>query len=140
MSNPDIGNQGTTKNNSSDDFPIKNNICLFKLSKLKSKIKIVLSQNNSFNYDLSKIDQNELQNTFNEGDNSRYIKKVNIEIPSSKKLLKKDFKNEFINNYDDSFASFCGLKKEQFIEIYINNQYIPILNELGNINISINKK
>ena len=137
MSNPDIGNQGTTKNNSSDDFPIKNNICLFKLSKLKSKIKIVLSQNNSFNYDLSKIDQNELQNTFNEGDNIRYIKKVNIEIPSSKKLLKKDFKNEFINNYDDSFASFCGLKKEQFIEIYINNQYIPILNELGNINISI---
>ena len=137
MSNLDISNQEKSKKDSLKDLSIKANICLFKLSKLKSRIKVVLSQNNSFNYDFSKKEQNDSKNTLNEGNERRYIKKLNIDIPSSQKLIKDDFQKEFINNYDDSFAQFCGINKKQFMEIYINNQYIPVLNEYGNINISI---
>lgn len=141
MSNPDVNCQSISKNYSTNDYSSKNEICLFNFSNLKSSIKLSLSQNNSLNYDFSKIDQNELKNerkeTSHEKDISHYIKKVNIDIPSPKKLLKEENKNKFLNEYNDSFAHFCGLSKEQYIEVYINNEYKPILNEFGNINISI---
>ena len=141
MLNPDISNANTSLKTSSNDLLNKSEICLFNYTKLKNRLNLTLSQNNSFNYDFSINDQNELKNRFKspiiESNKSRYIKNVNINIPSSEKLLKEDFKNDFINNYDDSFAKYCGLNKEQFSEIYINNKFIPTANEFGDINISI---
>ena len=71
--------------------------------KLNNRLNLALSQNNSVNYDFPIKDQNELKNRFKsliiESNKSRYIKNVNINIPSLEKLLKEDFKNDFI--YDD---------------------------------------
>ena len=141
MLNPDISNQNTSQKTSSIDLFNKSEICFFNFSKLKSRLNLTLSQNNSFNYNFSVNEQNELKNKFKspliESDRNRYIKKVNIDIPYSEKLLKPELKNDFINNYDDSFAKYCGLNKEQFVEIYFNNKYYPAVNEFGDINISI---
>ena len=143
MLNPDISNQNTSLKTSSNDLLNKSEICLFNFSKLKSRLNLTLSQNNSFNYVFSENEQNGLKNKFNkqiiESDRNRYIKKVNIEFPSSEKLLKEEFKNDILNNYDDSFAKYCGLDKVLFSELYINNRYNPTINEFGDINISINK-
>ena len=91
---------------------------------------------------MSSTDQNELKNSIksplSEPKKSRYIiKNSNIDIQSSEKLLKEDFKADFLNNYDDSYSKFCGLNKEKFTEIYLNNNYIPTINEFGDINVSI---
>ncbi len=43
------------------------------------------------------------------------------------------FRNEFFRNYDNSFANFCGINKVMFTEIYFNNQYIPKINQTGDI-------
>ena len=114
--------------NSINEFSNKNDLFLFKFSNLKSRINLSLSQNNSFCYDLSKIEVNESKNarkeTLNERNISRYIKKVNIDIPSSKKLLIKRYRDEFLQSYDDSFSYFCGISKDQFIKVYINQQYV----------------
>ena len=143
MLNPDISNQNTSLKTSSNDLLNKSEICLFNFSKLKSRLNLTLSQNNSFNYVFSENEQNGLKNKFNkqiiESDRNRYIKKVNIEFPSSEKLIKEEFKNDILNNYDDSFAKYCGLDKVLFSELYINNRYNPTINEFGDINISINK-
>ena len=75
--------------------------------KLKNRLNLTLFQNNSFNDDSPINDQNEMSNRFKspiiESNKTRYIKNVNINIniPSSEKLLKEDFKNDYINNYDD---------------------------------------
>ena len=141
MFNPDISNQNTSQKTSSNDLLNKSEICLFNFSKLKSRLNLTLSQNNSFNYDFSVNEQNEPKNKFKspliESDKNRYIKKVNIDVPYSKQILNQELKNDFINNYDDSFAKYCGLNKEQFSEIYFNNKYYPTVNEFGDINISI---
>ena len=42
-----------------------------------------------------------------------------------------------MENYENSFANFCGINKFHFKEIYIKNRYIPILNKFGDINIFI---
>ena len=42
-----------------------------------------------------------------------------------------------MNEYDNSFAYYCGINKKQFNDIYIKNRYIPVLNEFGDIKISI---
>ena len=128
--------------NSTNEFSNKNDLCLFNFSNLKSRIKLSLSQNNSFCYYLSKIAPNELKNErkepLNERHMPRYIKNVNIDIPSSKKLLIKRYRDEFLQSYNDSFSYFCGISKEQFIKVYINQQYKPTLSEFGNITLSIN--
>ena len=91
MSKSNIYYQDISMKNSINEFSNKNDLFLFKFSNLKSRINLSLSQNNSFCYDLSKIEVNESKNarkeTLNERNISRYIKKVNIDIPSSKKLL-----------------------------------------------------
>ena len=73
--------------------------------KLKNRLNLTFFQNNSFNYDFPINGQNEMNNRFKspiiESNKSRYIKNVNINIPSSEKLLKEDFKNDFINNYNN---------------------------------------
>ena len=141
MSNPDINSQDQDSNNSPSDFLYKNKICLFDFSNLKSHTKLTLSQFNTFNYDLSGKDQTDIKNNqINskiKSEKSRYIKNINIEIPSSEKFSKEEYKNAFISQYNESFSNFCGINKEQFTEIYINNKYIPKIDELGDINLSI---
>ena len=132
-----IHNEDNSNKNTSNDFSHKTNICLFKLSNLNSSFNIVLSENNTFNCNFSKNEQIESKKNINELENYHYLKKLNINIPYSKDLLNVDFQKTFINNFDDSFAKFCGLNEEQFSKIYLENQYIPFINEFGNINISV---
>ena len=152
MSNKDINKQDFLKNNTEVDSFKKDNLHLFSFSLLKSKSKITLSQTyNSFKVDFSK-DSYEPKNAKNkenrdiinnrkisliEGDNNSSLKTLNIEVPSPQKLSNEKFKNDFMNEYDNSFANYAGINKKQFTDIYINNRYIPILDEFGDINISI---
>ena len=137
MSNTSISNQDNSNKNSSNDFSFKESICLFKFSNLNSSFSSVLSEKNYFVYDFSKNKKNKSKKNLKEVAHVRYSKKININIPYSKDLLNVDFQKTFINNFDDSFAKFCGLNEEQFAKIYIENQYIPFINEFGNINISV---
>ena len=141
MLNPDIGIQKISLEKSTNDYLNKSEICLFQFSNLKNKAMLALSEINSFNYDLSTTDQNELKTNLksplSEPEKSRYIKNANIDIPSSENLLKEDFKRDFLNNYDDSYAKFCGLNKEKFSGIYFSKRYTPNINEFGDINVSI---
>ena len=150
MSNKDINNQDVPKKISESELSMKDNMHLFSLSLLKSDKKITLSNLiNSFNYEFSK-DNNEpkkrkkIDSSINnriisliDGDKNSSLKTLNIEVPSSEKLSDETFKNDFLNNYENSFAQYCGISKKQYKDIYINNRYIPILNEFGDINIPI---
>ena len=139
MRNQNIYLQNEFINSSYDK--IKNEICLFKFSNLKSTKSVTLSQYNYFNYNFIPSEQkkkaeNNLSNPSNKiYRNNKYIKKVNIDIPSTKFLLKEEFKNDFLKNYDDSFAKFCGLSKDIVLKIY-NNKNTPSFDEFGNININ----
>ena len=152
MSNKDINKQDSSKNNTEEDTFIKDNLHLFSFSLLKSKSKFTLSEHfNSLNVDFSK-DSYEPKNSKNkensdiinnrkiiliDGDNNSSLKTLNIEVPSSEKLSNEKFKNDFMNEYENSFANYSGINKSQFSDIYINNLYKPILDEFGDINISI---
>ena len=108
MINPDLNIRNTSLKESSNDYLNKSEISLFKFSNLKNKAIITLSDYNSFNYDLSSTDQNELKNSIksplSEPKKSRYIiKNANIDIQSSEKLLKEGYKEDFLNNNDDSY-------------------------------------
>ena len=142
MSNPDINKQDEHLNTAHNDLRIKRNICLFNFSKLKSISRLSLSHFNSFKYDLSGKQQNKFESIQNNRDlgtnEGAYIKNITINIPSSEKLSNNEFKNDFIKDFDDSYAHFCGLNEKQYTDAYINNTYIPNLNEIGDLNISIN--
>jgi len=142
MSNPEINKQDQSLNTSHNDLRIKRNICLFKFSKLKSSSRFSLSEFNSFKYDLSRKKQNKFRsipnNHFLGRNESSYIKNITIKIPSVEKWSNNEFKNEFIKNFDESYAHFCGLNKKQYTDAFINNTYFPYLNEIGDLNISIN--
>ena len=122
----------------------KMNIHLFSFSLLKSKTKFAISQFNSFNFKFGIKYSLINEQTFNtkmslvETNNHNTLKNINIDLPSSEKLLEETFQNNFLNEYETSFANFCGLSKSQFKDIYINKQYIPVLNEFGDINIPAN--
>ena len=151
MSNKDINNQHTPKTNSHSDLPIKDTMHLFSLSLLKSDKKItVLPFFNSFNYNFSKDNEmkkrkkKDKKSTINnriisliEDDNNSSLKTLNIEVPSAEKLSDENFKNDFLNNYENSFSYYCGINKKQYRDIYINNRYIPVLDDFLDINISI---
>ena len=141
MSNPDIPKQDRQQINSLNDYLINNKVCLFNFSKIKTQRKLTLSHFNTFNYDLSGNElyytKNDKINPISEVENNRYIKNINIEIPSSEKLSNEEYKTSFINEYDESFPSFCGLNKDQFTKIYLNNNNRPSVDELGDINIYI---
>ena len=143
MSNPDIPNQEQQPINSLNDFLLNNKVCLFNFSNLKSQTKMTLSEINNFNYDLTGNEQNDTKNdkinTKKEADNNRYIKNINIDLPSSEKLSNEEYKTSFINEYEDSFPCFCGLNKEQFTKIYVDNNYKPNVDELGDINVYVKK-
>ena len=131
------------------DFLIKNNMLLFSFSQLNSKKKIIISETNSFNLKFLtknnlKIQKNKKNTEVNnrkicliDENNNNSLKTLNIEVPSSERLLQSNFQKEFMKNYENSFAHFCGINKFHFQEIYINNRYIPVLNKFGDINISV---
>ena len=131
------------------DFLIKNNMLLFSFSQLRSKNKMIISDNNSFNlkfltknnFKIQKKKKNpEINNRkicLIDGNNNNSLKTLNIDVPSSERLFQSNFQKEFLKNYENSFAYFCGINKLNFQEIYINNRYIPALNKFGDITISI---
>jgi len=142
MSNPEINKQDEHLNTAQNDLRIKRNICLFKFSNLKSSSRLSFSEFNSFKYDLSSKQHNKFgfnsNNQFLGRKESAYIKNIAINIPSAEKLSNNEFKNDFLKDFDESYAHFCGLNEKQYTDAYINNTYIPKLNEIGDINISIN--
>ena len=138
MLNPQLLSQDTTPEKPLFDILEENNLCLFNFSNLKSKGKLQLSDYNSFNFDFSKNERNfakiNTSNHIKEEDNLRYIKNINIDLPS----IKDEEKNKILNDYDDSFVKFCGISKKQFSEIYLSNlKFNPSLNEFGDIMICI---
>ena len=150
MLTKDIPNLNENKNFSNKDIYEKSSLHLFSLSHLKSKKIHTISFCNSFNYNFNRRDNFEIKDKCNnsnivnnrkitliDGDNISSLKTLNIDVPSPKKLLEKKFQNEFMEEYENSFAHFCGINKQQFRDLYINNHYIPVLSELGDISISI---
>ena len=81
-----------------------------------------MAEYNSFNYDFSKTepyyDRNDDIITVKKDTALHYIKKVNMTLPSNEKLKESTFRNEFLNNYDTSFANFCGISKNMYMEKY----------------------
>ena len=116
-------------------------ITLFHFSKIKSESIFQMAEYNSFNYDFSKIepyyDRNDDIITVKKDTAQHYIKKVNVTLPSNEKLKQSTFRNEFFNNYDTSFANFCGISKNMYMEIYDKSQYVPTMNQLGDIKVNI---
>ena len=116
-------------------------ITLFHFSKIKSESIFQMAEYNSFNYDFSKTepyyDRNDDIITVKKDTALHYIKKVNMTLPSNEKLKESTFRNEFLNNYDTSFANFCGISKNMYMEIYDKSQYVPTLNQLGDIKVNI---
>ena len=68
-----------------------------------------------------------------------YIKNANVSIPSNDRLKKKTFLDDFYKNYDNSFANFCGISEKIYKEIYQKTQFIPEINQMGDIIINITK-
>ena len=146
MSNKDIKNLNYVHECNNIDF--KDDISIFNLSSLKSK-EIIVSNLNNFNFDLSKeksklnfINVGQSSNIFDNKIiseketnhiNNYFLKSYHHELPSSENKWKKYFN---MNEYDSSFANFCGINKEKFNDIFINNQHKSILNEFGDINLS----
>ena len=62
---------------------------------------------------------------------------INLEVSSSHRLSQMEFRNDFLKEFDNSFARYCGLNKEQYENIYIKSNYIPKIDNFGNIKINI---
>ena len=150
MSDKDIINRNEHQKNIIYDSSPKD-MHLFSFSHLKSRAKLTLSDYNFFNLNFCCKNNNSkliktknISNIINnrkirliEGENNNSLKTLNINVPSSERLLDKKFQEEFLNDYENSFANFCGVNENQFIEIYANNKYLPILDEFGDLKISI---
>ena len=117
------------------------NVCLFNFSKIKSEHTFRISEYNTFYYDFSEYEsiivKESKELSKNEETQPHYIKKVLMNIPSNEKLKEENFRNEFFNSYENSFANFCGLDENLFKEIYEKNKYIPKINQVGDIIINI---
>ena len=152
MSNKDTSNEASQKKSSNVDMFQKEEMHLFSYELLKSKKMFAISPTNSFNYefivDKDIIDQpknnNEPKMKVNnrtisiiDEENNSSLKTLNIEVPSAKKLSQRDFQTNFLKDYDTSFASFCGVNKDQYENIYIKNNYTPIIDNFGDIKINI---
>ena len=152
MSNKDTSKEAYLKKNSKIDLFQKEEMLLFSYELLKSKKMINISGTNSFRYEffeekdalrLSQYNEEPKMKVNNrtisiiDDENNSSLKTLNIEIPSAKKLSQINFKNPFLKEYNTSFASFCGINKEQYENIYINNKYIPIIDNFGDIKINI---
>ena len=152
MSNKDTSNEAYPKKKSKINLFEKEEMLLFSYPLLKSKKMFQVFPTNSFRYefiqekDSLKLSQdseepkkkvnNRIISIIDEENNSS-LKTLNIEVPSAQKLSNTEFKNNFLNNYNNSFAHFCGINKEQYENIYINNKYIPVIDNFGDIKINI---
>lgn len=152
MSNKDTSNENNEKNKYNLDLFQKEEMHLFSYELLKSKKMITVQKTNSFNYQFFQ-EKDELNNekdinepkikinnrTISIIDEEKYnsLKTLNIEVSSSQRLSDKEFQNNFLKEYDTSFAKFCGLNKEQYQNIYIKSNYIPKIDSFGNIKINI---
>ena len=116
-------------------------ITLFNFSKIKSESIFQMAEYNSFNYDFNKTepyyDRNNDIITFKKDTVQHYIKKVNVTLPSREKLKESNFREDFFNNYDTSFANFCGIDKNMYIEIYDKSQFVPTIDQLGDIKVNV---
>ena len=54
-------------------------------------------------------------------------------------MKKESFLDDFYKNYDNSFANFCGISEKIYKEIYQKTQFIPEINQMGDIIINITK-
>ena len=118
-------------------------VCLFNFSKIRSKNIIYINDYNSFIYHF--VENNEIINKKrklipkNKNSIQHYIKNANVSIPSNDRLKKKSFLDDFYKNYDNSFANFCGISEKIYKEIYQKTQFIPEINQMGDIIINITK-
>ena len=116
-------------------------ITLFNFSKIKSESIFQMAEYNSFNYDFNKTepyyDRNNDIITFKKDTVQHYIKKVNVTLPAREKLKESSFREDFFNNYDTSFANFCGIDKNMYIEIYDKSQFVPTIDQLGDIKVNV---
>ena len=98
---------------------------------------------NSFIYHF--VDNNEIINKKrklipkNKNSIQHYIKNANVSIPSNDRLKKESFLDDFYKNYNNSFANFCGISEKIYKEIYQKTQFIPEINQMGDIIINITK-
>ena len=152
MSNKDTSNEACLKKNSKINLFEKEEMLLFSCQLLKSKKIFNIFQTNSFRYEfieekeylkLHKDTEDKKKKVNNrvisiiDDENNSSLKTLNIEVPSAEKLLNKEFKDNFLKDYNNSFAHFCGINKEQYENIYVNNKYIPIIDNFGDIKINI---
>ena len=70
-------------------------------------------------------------------ENNSSLKTLNLEVSSSHRLSQMEFQNDFLKEFDNSFARYCGLNKEQYENIYIKSNYTPKIDNFGNIKINI---
>ena len=114
-------------------------ICFFDLSKIRPSEEFKLSEYNSFKFNFSEFtSKKNKKNERIKDTQSFYIKNVNLNIPSNDKLKDENFRNDFFHNYKTSFAKFCDINRDIYIEIYEKSQYIPKLNQMGEIKMDIN--
>ena len=98
---------------------------------------------NSFIYHFVENDEiiNKKRKSIPKNKNSiqHYIKNANVSIPSNDRLKKESFLDDFYKNYNNSFANFCGISEKIYKEIYQKTQFIPEINQMGDIIINITK-
>ena len=118
-------------------------VCLFNFSKIRSKNIIYINDYNSFIYHFVENDEiiNKKRKLIPKNKNSiqHYIKNANVSIPSNDRLKKESFLDDFYKNYNNSFANFCGISEKIYKEIYQKTQFIPEINQMGDIIINITK-
>ena len=132
MSNKDTTNENEEKKQSHQDIFQKDEMRLFSYELLKSKKMFTVLKMNSFNYDFldekddlnSEKDMNEPKMKINnrtisliDEENNSSLKTLNLEVSSSHRLSQMEFQNDFLKEFDNSFARYCGLNKEQYENI-----------------------
>jgi len=148
MSEKDTEIEKIQKNNSKKDSQGNNSIVIFNFSSLKQNANLIVSDYNLFKYDFntktilelnSKINPSKLTDNknINKNQNLNLLKSLNLEFPSSEKLSQANFHQDFMDNYETSFANFCEIDKNIFTKAYVNKRYKPYLDKFGNIKISI---
>ena len=148
MSLKDTVMEKCQKNYSQKEGTSKTSLVLFNFSHLKKSAKLSISEYNLFNYNFDTkelFELNQKKEFFNKKESGNIIgnanlnsmKNINMEIPSSEKLSQEKFCQEFLNDYETSFANFCEIDKNQYIKAFINKKYIPQLDKFGDIKISV---
>ena len=137
------------KNEEKNDSPLKNYINIFSFSNIHPKTSITLTKLNCFNiplrnYCYSKIESvfgnNKLsiiKNSPNINFTKDILKKLSFEMPSKAFLKDENSAKEFLNHYNDSFSNFCGVNKNVYCDVFVNNDFETSMNDLGEINILV---